>query len=365
MPLAAAVLALTSVIPASAAQAVEARSTASACPGNATSDPWFWDMSRTTPFAESVACLRYWQVTKGQADGSYRPRESVTRAEMATFIKRTIERSGGSLPSTSRDYFTDDNASPHQSSLNALAAAGIMRGDGRGRVEPYGRISRIEMAALLVRGHDYRAQQAGRVPLAVGSDAFTDDNGYALSREVNKAAAVGVVAGTGARTFSPAAPVRRDHMAAFLTRLLDVQVVGGLSRVPAPPPASPRPVAPAPTSLLTSLEQNVLDEINAYRRGKGLRALAPDKCLTEAARAWSAKMARAGGLSHGQSVCANRSWAENVAYAYKPGDFFELWRDSSGHRANMLRSGATKVGVGIVAVRDSYGIRYYATTQSD
>lgn len=365
MSLAAAVLTLTGLVPAGAAQAVEPRSTGHSCPAATTSDPWFWDMTRSTPFAGSVACLRYWQVTKGQADGSYRPRASVTRAEMATFIERTIERSGGSVPAASRDYFTDDSASPHQGSLNALAAAGIMHGQGTGKVAPFARITRIEMAALLVRAHDYRAKQAGRAALPSGADAFTDDDGYALSREVNKAAAVGVVAGTGIRTFSPAGAVRRDHMAVFLTRLLDVHVAGGVARVPAPPPAAPRPVAPQPPSLLSSLEQSVLNEINGYRRSKGLRALAVDECLTEAARAWSSRMARSGGLSHGGSVCPNRSWAENVAYTYAPENFFELWRDSAGHRANMLRSGATKIGVGIVSVRDSYGTRYYATTQSD
>lgn len=365
MSLAATVLTVSGLVPATAAHAADARPTGQACPSATTSDPWFWDMTTSTPFAGSVACLRHWQVTKGQSDGSYRPRVSVTRAEMATFIKRTIERSGGSVPAASRDYFRDDSASPHQGSLNALASAGIMRGDGTGKVAPFARISRIEMAALLVRAHDYRARQAGRAALPAGADAFTDDDGYALSREVNKAAAVGVVAGTGARTFSPGAAVRRDHMAVFLTRLLDVHVTGGVARVPAPPPAAPRPVAPQPASILTSLEQGVLDEINSYRRSKGLRALAVDKCLTDAARAWSSKLARAGGLSHGGSVCPNRSWAENVAYTYSPGDFFELWRDSSGHRANMLRSGATKMGVGIVSVRDSYGTRYYATTQSD
>jgi uncharacterized protein YkwD len=371
MPLAAAALVLTGLVPSAPAQA-EARTTAEACPAKATADPWFWDMSAKTPFAAQVSCLRFWGVTAGQADGSYRPRQHVTRSEMATFIARTIERSGGTLPKAARDYFSDDTSSPHQTSINALAAAGIVRGTGNGSVKPFESINRVEVAAMLGRAHDYRAAQDGATALPNGSDAFTDDNAYPLSREVNKAAAAGIVTGTGSGRFAPAQQVRRDHMAAVLTRLLAVHVTEGISTTPSSAPAGKRPVAPAPPapkpapSLLSTVEQSVLNEINSYRRSKGLRALAADPCLTEAARSWSSAMARAGRISHGKpSWCGNRSWAENVAYHHDAGQLFEAWRDSPGHRTNLLRGGATKMGVGIVAVRVGSGTRYYATTQSD
>ncbi|MGA9595759.1 MAG: hypothetical protein WBV06_06365, partial [Acidimicrobiia bacterium] len=53
----------------------------------------------------------------------YCPTTPTTRAQMATFLTRALD-----LPATSTDYFTDDNSSIHESSINALAAAGITLG---------------------------------------------------------------------------------------------------------------------------------------------------------------------------------------------------------------------------------------------
>lgn len=364
-----AVIGLTAV--SAPAHAVEPREPVAACPSEAVSDPWFWDVPASSGYADEISCLRYWQVTTGKADGSYAPRGQVTRGEMATFLLRAIEHSGGSVPAAARDHFTDDASSPHQTSLNRLADAGIVRGDGSGTVRPFDVVTRIEVAALIVRAHDYRAQQDGVAPLPPAPDTFTDDDGWGLAGEVDKAAAVGIVAGTGASTFDPGGTVRRDHMAAFLTRTLDVHVTDGVADVPPPPPPAPRPVPPAPvaqsTSMLTAMEQHVLDEINAYRKSKGLRTLVADPCLTDAARMWSAKLSGDGALSHSKPTCPFTSWAENVAYHYDYTQLFEAWRDSPGHNANILRAGATKMGVGIVAVPGPNGVgtRYYATTQSD
>ncbi|UER53743.1 hypothetical protein HJG43_03290 [Kineosporiaceae bacterium SCSIO 59966] len=353
------------------ATAVEPRSTDAACPDPATADPWFWDVAPSDGFADAIGCLRYWQVTAGNTDGSYAPGGTVRRGELATFVVRALKRTGGSVPSAPRDYFTDDGSSPHQRSLNTLADLGVLEGDGRGRVRPYDVVNRAEMATILVRAHDVRARQAGSAPLPAAPDAFPDDDHLEAAAAIDKAAAAGVVSGSTSGRFAPADPVRRDHMAAFLTRLLDVHVSDGITDVPPPPPPAPRPVPPAPAaataSVLTAMEQHVLDEINAYRKAKGLRTLVADPCLTEAARTWSAKLSGDGALSHSKPTCPFTSWAENVAYHYDYTQLFEAWRDSPGHDANILRAGATKMGVGIVAVPGPNGVgtRYYATTQSD
>ncbi|MFC5999809.1 S-layer homology domain-containing protein [Quadrisphaera sp. GCM10027208] len=352
------------------AAAVEPREPQAACPAEA-ADPWFWDVPPSSAFADEVGCARYWQVAEGRQNGSYGPLDSVRRGEMATFVLRAIEKSGGTVPAATKDWFSDDATSPHRGSLDRLAELGVIRGGGDGTVRPNDRISRVEMAVMLVRAHDLRAAQAGRDPLPPAPDAFVDDDHLPLSGDIDRAAAAGIVGGTSGTTFAPGDDVRRDHMAAFLTRLLDVHVTDGVADVPPPPPPAPRPVAPAPvaqsTSVLTAMEQHVLDEINAYRASKGLRTLVADPCLTEAARTWSAKLSGDGALSHSKPTCPFTSWAENVAYHYDYTQLFEAWRDSPGHDANILRAKATKMGVGIVAVPGPNGVgtRYYATTQSD
>jgi len=59
---------------------------------------------------------------------------------------------------------------------------------------------------------------AGR-PLPDGPDYFADDDGSAHERNINRVAAAGLTGGTG-RGFEPGAPVSRAQMATFLSRLL-------------------------------------------------------------------------------------------------------------------------------------------------
>src|SRR3981081_2261734 len=65
-----------------------------------------------------------------------------------------------------------------------------------------------------------------------------------------------------------------------------------------------------------SEEAQFVAKINALRVSKGLVALVPDGHLTDVARAWSAGMAQAGGISHNPNfpnqVSGWRKLGENV-----------------------------------------------------
>jgi len=76
------------------------------------------------------------------------PNGEVTRGQMATFLVRALE-----IPSTTADYFTDDEGNIHEPRINALRAAGITHGCMN--VEtlycPNGLVTREQMAAFLYR----------------------------------------------------------------------------------------------------------------------------------------------------------------------------------------------------------------------
>ena len=55
------------------------------------------------------------------------------------------------LPAADHDYFGDDNGTPHEDSINRIAAAGITIGCGGASFCPGGSVSRQEMAAFLYR----------------------------------------------------------------------------------------------------------------------------------------------------------------------------------------------------------------------
>jgi subtilase family protein/S-layer family protein len=86
-------------------------------------------------------------ITGGCAATRYCPRSPVTREQMASFLVRAL-----GLPQTSRDYFSDDDTSQHEASINALAAAGVTGGCAEGRFCPRATVTRGQMAAFLHRG---------------------------------------------------------------------------------------------------------------------------------------------------------------------------------------------------------------------
>ena len=110
---------------------------------------FFWD-DTFSGHQSAINALAFNSISTGCGSGRYCPSTTVSRGEMATFLVRAL-----GLPSTSRDYFWDDNGSAHEASINAIAAAGISTGCGTGAFCPWGGLTRGEMATFMVRGFDF------------------------------------------------------------------------------------------------------------------------------------------------------------------------------------------------------------------
>ncbi len=155
------------------------------------------------------------------ASDLYCPTASVTRQQMASFIKRAI-----TLAPSAVDAFTDDAGSIHENDINAIAAAGITFGCNpptNDRFCPTSPVTRAQMASFLVRGF-------GVAPSAV--DAFADDTGLVHEADINAIAAAGITFGCNPPAndqFCPTGLVTRAQMASFLTRAMDL--------TPLPPPS--------------------------------------------------------------------------------------------------------------------------------
>jgi hypothetical protein len=68
---------------------------------------------------------------------------------MASFLARAL---GLGDPGT--DVFNDDDGSPHEGAIDAIASAGVSNGCGAGSYCPEQPVTRAEMASLLVRAFD-------------------------------------------------------------------------------------------------------------------------------------------------------------------------------------------------------------------
>lgn len=186
---------------------------------------------------EAITCLASFGVTTGTGDGTtYSPGDVVTRAQMAGFLARVIDEADGRALADhdGASRFADVGSShTFASHVNRLAAAGIAKGGASGRpadyFAPQAPVSRAQMAAFLDRTYAYVT--GGR--LAPAGTCFPDVAGHPLQGHVDRLCVAGVVQGTPSGAYVPGAPVRRDAMASFVTRLMDVLVSEGAASPPA------------------------------------------------------------------------------------------------------------------------------------
>jgi hypothetical protein len=198
---------------------VAARSTDGACPPHLVPDAGFLDVPTGSTHKASIDCLAWWEVARGRTPTQYDPVAVVTRAQMATFIARALRESGDELRPATRDWFSDDQGSPHEDAINRLAEAGIVEGRGPGVFAPTAAVGRGAMTKFLALSFEHTSQES----LPDGYDYFRDDDGTTFEAYVNATASVGLATGY-ADGFRPHLPVRRDHMAVFVTRWLDLVV---------------------------------------------------------------------------------------------------------------------------------------------
>jgi glucose/arabinose dehydrogenase len=110
--------------------------------------PEFSDIANST-FLDAIHWLYYEGITGGCGSGKYCPKASVTRAQMAMFLDRAI-----GLDPTTTNFFTDDEGITGEASINRLAASGITGGCTPTTYCPTNRVTREQMAMFLDRALD-------------------------------------------------------------------------------------------------------------------------------------------------------------------------------------------------------------------
>ena len=158
------------------------------------------------PFEGEIAWLFQRGITSGCSATKFCPNASVTREQMASFLVRALD-----LPTTSQDFFIDDETSTHEDNINRLAASGITLGCAPQRFCPTAVVTREQMATFLVRAFDLPPTNL---------DFFVDDETSAHESNINRLAASGITGGCAASKYCPKAVVTRGQMAAFLERAL-------------------------------------------------------------------------------------------------------------------------------------------------
>jgi endoglucanase len=197
--------------------------TVQAACGDAAPSAGFADL-RGSVHRSAADCLSRWRITSGVAPGRFAPGEAVTRAQMATFLDRTL-RETALLPAhaPARSFRDVPRAHTHREGIERLAGLGVVAGTTGGRFAPDSAVTRGQVASLLVRLHE----EVVGAPVTAAPDGFRDVRGGPHEHNVRKLVALGVTSGHPDGTFRASQPVTRGQMATFLVRYLDRLVAEG------------------------------------------------------------------------------------------------------------------------------------------
>ncbi|CAN5560332.1 hypothetical protein BH20ACT2_BH20ACT2_13480 [soil metagenome] len=127
-----------------------------ACPPGSVPPSPFSDVDPASTHGAAVACVAGRGIARGISDTQFAPRRPVTRDQMAAFLARLLAASGFALPENPPERFADDGGSVHARAIDQLAAIGVVSGRADGSFGPRDLVTRGQMASFLVRTDEVR-----------------------------------------------------------------------------------------------------------------------------------------------------------------------------------------------------------------
>lgn len=155
-------------------------------------------------------------VLQGYGNGDYRPNDSVTRGQFATFITRALNLPAG------EPVFTDvPLSSKVAAGVNSAYAAGIINGYTKTKFEPNLPVSRQQAAAMIDNAFTYMQFVREEAPLNF-TDAGQINSSFkqAVAKNARDQIINGLANGDQTYRFLPADTATRQHAAAFIYRML-------------------------------------------------------------------------------------------------------------------------------------------------
>lgn len=284
-------------------------------------------------------------IIKGHSDGTFRPEDSVTRAQSAMMIVRALK-----IPTDNRPNPNFKDVSPATSGYAEIAALVDLGVFAKAQnFNPTAPATRAEVSKILVEA--FKLKGTGQ-----GVKSFKDVSAsHWFYSYVDTLVHNSITTGTSKTTFSPNQDVTRVQMAVFIHRSLNAVNPGN-------------PTTPGVPAGEQAMMAEVLTLVNKERAKVGAPALKLHQGLQDAALLKSKDMADNNYFSHqspkygspfdllklrgisytaaGENIAAGQRSAESVMTS---------WMNSPGHKANILNRNYTHLGVGIFK-GGSYGI---------
>ncbi|MCM3610425.1 S-layer homology domain-containing protein [Planococcus sp. MERTA32b] len=312
-----------------------AASPSSAAPSFSDVSKHYWAHTEITELADKG-------IIKGHMDGTFRPHDSVTRAQSAMMIARALDISTANRPNPNFKDVTPKT--PGYAEIAALVDLGVFSKDVN--FNPTEPATRAQVAKILVEAFDLKGSGSG---IKAFKDVSSSKWYYSY---VDTLVHNDITTGTSKTAFSPDRNVDRVQMAVFIYRSLNAE----------------SPATPGVPSGEAAMMTEVLNLVNKERAKVGAPALKAHKALQEAAILKSKDMADKNYFSHQSPTYGSpfdliksrgisyTAAGENIAAGQRSAEaVMSSWMDSPGHKANILNEDYTHLGVGIYK-GGSYGI---------
>ncbi|MEK3720078.1 cadherin-like beta sandwich domain-containing protein [Paenibacillus sp. FSL H8-0034] len=153
----------------------------------------------------------------GYPDGTFRPSQAITRAELATILQRIGARSTTSTTASAPAAGYPDVAEGHWAAkaIADMQSAGLMLGDNNGLFRPDDAITRGEVASIAARL--LPATATGNAPTV----DYSDTRNHWASEVIKQASQAGILQGYPDGTFQPDNKLNRAEAVKVLNRLFE------------------------------------------------------------------------------------------------------------------------------------------------
>ncbi|MFS0782043.1 S-layer homology domain-containing protein [Bacillus sp. 1P06AnD] len=171
------------------------------------------DVPATYSFYEEIESMSDLGVITGYPDGTFKPGQSVTRAQAAIMIGRAISEDGEEAPKAATKFKDVSPSSVASGYIKQAADAGIIQGFPDGSYKPEQKVTRGQMAIFLSRA--FELTESDKVTF---KDVSPSSAAYPY---IGKLIYADITAGYPDNTYKPDQAVTRGQFAAFMDRSFD------------------------------------------------------------------------------------------------------------------------------------------------
>ena len=154
---------------------------------------------------ESVYYLVHKKVISGMPDGTFSPSKVLSRAEAATIMAKILELE---VKEGEKPTFTDSQDHWATSYIAAVEKAGVIKGEGNGKFNPNGQMTRAAMATMLVQA--YQLEKKVHEEL---STLFPDVKDHWGEKFINILVSMGISSGVDGGRWQPDRSITRAEAA--------------------------------------------------------------------------------------------------------------------------------------------------------